>query len=119
MSAINWNEAMEQVGGDMDFLYEVLQDLVNETVSAKNEMTKAIAANDFEGIRQAGHRIKGSASYLSCGALCEISKQLQDAGHDGVKDPSPAQMTKIKGYFEIFTKCLADLEKDIEQHKKK
>ena len=35
---INWDEAMNQVGGDRDFLDEVLADLLAESANAQEEI---------------------------------------------------------------------------------
>ena len=38
LKVINWEEAMNQVGGDKDFLDEVLADLLTESQNAKDEI---------------------------------------------------------------------------------
>ena len=40
LKVINWEEAMNQVGGDRDFLDEVLADLLTESQTAKDEIGK-------------------------------------------------------------------------------
>jgi HPt (histidine-containing phosphotransfer) domain-containing protein len=65
---------------------------------------------------KAAHRIKGSASYLCCEALRDISLKLQDAGHEGTASPKdPEQLlATIKTLFEKFVQCLKDLKAEIE-----
>ncbi len=119
MTTINWDEAMNQVGGDRDFLDEVLQDLLNEAETAEKEISDAIHSEDFLGVMRAAHRIKGSASYLCCDALKQVSLELQDKGHagsvagsDGVKI-----LREIKTLFTIFEECLEKLRKEVAHHK--
>jgi hypothetical protein len=38
LKIINWEEAMNQVGGDKDFLDEVLADLLTESQTAQEEI---------------------------------------------------------------------------------
>lgn len=104
---------MELVGGDKEFLKEVLNDLLNESDAAQADIEGAIAANptDFECIQKAAHRIKGSAAYLCCEDLRKASYELQNAGQEarmpGVDEK--AQLEKIKGMFTDFQTALAIL----------
>jgi HPt (histidine-containing phosphotransfer) domain-containing protein len=117
MEIIDWAEAMNQVGGDRDFLDEVLRDLLTESDEAETEMEAAIKADDFACIKRAAHRIKGSAAYLCCNALRDISLKLQDLGHEGEKKPSDSLMEDIRKDFESFRTCLQELKEEI--HKRK
>lgn len=114
---IDWAEAMNQVGGDRDFLDEVLRDLLQESDEAETEMESAVKAEDYGAIKRAAHRIKGSAAYLCCYALRDISLTLQDLGHEGESKPSDALMEDIRKKFETFCTALQDLKDEI--HKRK
>jgi HPt (histidine-containing phosphotransfer) domain-containing protein len=118
LKVIDWEEAMAQVGGDKEFLNEVLQDLLTESKTAEEEIGEAIKISDFSGVMKAAHRIKGSASYLCCEALRDISLKLQDAGHEGTTSPKdPAQLLEqIKGLFAQFCECLTTLREEIQNH---
>lgn len=43
---INWEEAMNQVGGDKDFLDEVLADLLTESQTAQEEIGRRVSSLD-------------------------------------------------------------------------
>lgn len=81
---INWEGALEQVAGDEEFLNEVLRDLRTEADTAEDDLTTAIAAKNLDAVMKAAHRIKGSASYLCCDQLRDVSFTLQNLGHSGV-----------------------------------
>ena len=117
LKIIDWDEAMVQVGGDREFLNEVLQDLLAESRTAEEEIGEAIKTSDFSGVMKAAHRIKGSASYLCCEALRDISLKLQDAGHDGTTSPKdPEQLLiQIDLLFDHFVECLKALRTEIEE----
>jgi HPt (histidine-containing phosphotransfer) domain-containing protein len=118
---IDWAEARNQVGGDEDFLNEVLQDLLTESRTAQQEIEAGIKAENFEAIKNAAHRIKGSASYLYCEALREVSFQLQEAGHKGSNGRSESEkdriMSHIRDLFEEFEVALSELRKEIASNK--
>ena len=117
LKIIDWDEAMVQVGGDREFLNEVLQDLLAESRTAEEEIGEAIKTSDFSGVMKAAHRIKGSASYLCCEALRDISLKLQDAGHDGTTSPKDPEQLLVQIYllFEHFVECLKALRTEIEE----
>ncbi len=117
---IDWDQAMEQVGGDREFLSEVLQDLLNESQTAEEEISAGIKANNFDAISKAAHRIKGSASYLCCEPLRIASLHLQEAGHSGTetgdKKPDLAKlMEQIKGMYTHFQETVLTLRVEIEK----
>jgi len=80
---INWEEAMSQVSDDVEFLQEVLTDLIDEAVTAQNELKIHIEGKHFENVMKAAHRVKGSASYLCVDRMREISLHMQLYGHAG------------------------------------
>lgn len=111
---IDWTEAMEQVGGDEEFLKEVLQDLLKEADAAEIEMLEAIKKENFDEIMRSSHRIKGSASYLCCNALKEISQQLQFLGREGISNPSSNLLESIQKAYDIYVTNLKNLRLEIE-----
>jgi HPt (histidine-containing phosphotransfer) domain-containing protein len=111
---IDWKEALNQVGGDHDFLKEVLQDLLEEAKTAEDDIGGAIQNRDFGGVMRAAHRIKGSASYLSCDPLRDISYSLQQSGHDGEENPTNmALWPPIEEQFRQFKEHVAALKLSI------
>lgn len=70
--------------------------------------------SDFEGVEKPAHRIKGSASYLCCEVLKEISLRLQDAGKSGSTSEHPDQVWQlIRNLFEDFKEALAAVKEEI------
>lgn len=113
---------MTEVGGDRSFLNEVLQDLLSEAQTSEDEIENGIAEKNFKQIKEAAHRMKGSAAYLKCFALQRVSNQLQDAGMEGMKAVERSSsgdkiMGEIEELFEEFKRCLRDLRDEIRQHK--
>eukprot|EP01039_Chlorochromonas_danica_P006092 gene6092-6709_t len=75
---IDYDKAMEQVGGDVDFLKEVLGDLLQEADEAESQLNTYVKEENADEVRKAAHRIKGSASYLFCERLRKVAFALQD-----------------------------------------
>jgi HPt (histidine-containing phosphotransfer) domain-containing protein len=114
-ACINWDEAMNQVGGDKSFLDEVLSDLLSEADAAKGEIADGIETADYSMVMKAAHRIKGSASYLCCDNLRDVSFQLQEAGHKGVQDGDASGdiMANIVTLFAQFVDHLNELKAEV------
>lgn len=121
LQVINWDEAMNQVGGDEEFLDEVLADLITEAQTGQDDLQACITGRDFDGVMKAAHRIKGSTSYLCCEVMKEISLTLQLAGHEGLSiaagAPTEALWARVESLFEAFVKSFADLQEEIKKHK--
>jgi len=91
-----------------------LQDLLDEAKTAEDDIGASIKARDFGGVMRAAHRIKGSASYLSCEPLRDISYTLQQSGHDGQENPSNLDLfVTIEEQFREFCLCVAVLRQAI------
>jgi HPt (histidine-containing phosphotransfer) domain-containing protein len=116
--AIDWTEAIKQVDGDLEFLDEVLQDLIDEAITAVEDIEAGITSKEFEKIMKAAHRIKGSATYLGCEAIRISSFKIQQLGHDGISQPdSNDLLDQINAEYSVFTNAFKDLRKEIERWK--
>ena len=82
-TAIEWNSALEQCGGDVDFLKEILGDFVTESAQALQAIVDGMRTRQFVVVMKAGHQIKGSASYLSCGDIMRSASLIQNLGNEG------------------------------------
>lgn len=102
---------MNQVGGDRDFLEEVLQDLMNEAETARSEIAQGIKDNDFSTISKAAHRIKGSASYLCCENVRSVSYTMQELGQAGQQTGANQRdiMRKIEAAFDDYERFIREL----------
>jgi HPt (histidine-containing phosphotransfer) domain-containing protein len=113
--AIDWDEAMNQVAGDVEFLQEVLQDLIDEANTAVDDIKAGIDSREFEKIMKAAHRIKGSATYLGCQAMRASSYKIQQLGHDAISQTDSDDLLRlIKEEYSVFLAAFRELKKEIE-----
>mmetsp|Transcript_19512 Transcript_19512/g.28058 ORF Transcript_19512/g.28058 Transcript_19512/m.28058 type:complete len:129 (+) Transcript_19512:49-435(+) len=113
---LDWPEAMNQVGGDKEFLSEVLQDLLDEAKTAEEDIAKGIQAQNHDQIMKAAHRIKGSATYLGCEALRISSYNIQQLGLEGLNNPADEEpLVQVKKEYSKFLLALEDLRVEINQ----
>ncbi len=95
--SIDLNQALEFVGGDYEFLADVLNDLLNEVNTSEEEMQRGIDDGDFLFVMKAAHRVKGAASSLFCGPLTEVSQDLQMTAKEGVPPGADKKHAEFKG----------------------
>lgn len=109
LEVINWEKALEQACNDQDFLNEVLQDLLTEINEAENELSESIKNCIHDDVRKAAHRIKGSASYLHCEKLRDVSKSLQFLAQ------ANGNWDDIKDLHKLFLQCANELREKIKE----
>ncbi len=62
--SLNWEAALEYVGGDERLLREVLSVFVEECPRWLADLDRHIAAGDPDGVRIAAHKLKGALANL-------------------------------------------------------
>jgi HPt (histidine-containing phosphotransfer) domain-containing protein len=82
-------EALERVGGDAEFLDELLALYKKEFRARSAQLKKVLAAGDFGSLREIGHGLKGSSANLSLPGLLEAALQMEMAGK--AADPAAAR----------------------------
>ncbi len=76
-------EALDRVGGDGEFLNELLTLYDQEFATKKRDLAEAIARRDAAQIREFGHALKGSSANLSLPGLQEAAHAIEKAGAAG------------------------------------
>lgn len=117
LTVINWEEAMTQVGGEIEFLEEILQDLLDEAQTAEDDIKAGIDSKDFDRIMKAAHRIKGSATYLGCEALRVTAYAIQQLGQTGTKSGGEELWVTINAEYSLFLTALTNLRAEIARWK--
>jgi HPt (histidine-containing phosphotransfer) domain-containing protein len=113
---VNWEEVLNQVGGDTAFLFEVLDDLLTEAETAQTEIEEGIRDAQFDKIMKSAHRIKGSASYMCCEALKSVAYDLQYAGLAGTNATSSDAIgiwSRINDLFATYKDRFSELKDEI------
>lgn len=106
---INIDEAVERLGGDKSFLFELLNDFVGDFHQYLNELQEEITKEDFDRIYVIGHTIKGAAATLSLNGIRELSYMMEKSGKE--KD--------LKKAMEIYDKLLAEYENLVDYYSEK
>ncbi len=76
-------EALERLGGDEEFLRELLDLYASEFGKSAARLETALAKADFASVRELGHSLKGASANLSLPPLQAAALDLEHAGRDG------------------------------------
>jgi len=82
-SPIDMEDALARIGGDEDFLRELLELYVEDFTSRFSLLDKAVRGGDLKTVAEIGHTIKGSSANLSLPFLQEQAFELEKAGKTG------------------------------------
>ncbi len=76
--------ALERLGGDKEFLIELLEELVQQIDQTLPELKSAVESENYDAVRSMAHGIKGAAANLGADKAMEIfyNLEMMGKGHD-------------------------------------
>ncbi len=83
---LDYKQALERVGGDAEFLIELLTDLVNLVDDSLESLNKAVINNDFENLKTLSHGLKGASANLNVTRMAAHFLELEDLGSENKTD---------------------------------
>jgi HPt (histidine-containing phosphotransfer) domain-containing protein len=81
-----FNNLVESVGGDQEFLGELLQTYFDDSPRQMEAMHAALAQGNAEDFRRAAHSLKSNSANFGAMALSRLAKGLEDLGKAGTLD---------------------------------
>ena len=93
---INYEEALERLGGDKEFLEEMLGEMATQIDDSIEPLQTAVQEADHQTIHQMGHGLKGACSNMSLIQLTRLFKTLEELGHDQKIGNAQEIITEVK-----------------------
>jgi two-component system, sensor histidine kinase and response regulator len=81
-------ELMERLGGDQEFLRELLVMFREDVRMNLEKSRKEMAERDYEGLSRTAHTMKGMLRNLSMGAAAETAAALEKSSHENLQAES-------------------------------
>jgi HPt (histidine-containing phosphotransfer) domain-containing protein len=99
---------LDSLGGDFDFLKELVDAYLDSTPGLFAAMRQAAAAGDGAGLQRAAHSLKTGSASMGALALAALCKQLEDTGRSGVLDGTMALIEVVAAAYEEVATALRD-----------
>jgi HPt (histidine-containing phosphotransfer) domain-containing protein len=96
-------EALENLGGDMDFLKEIIEIFLNDFPNQMKQIREGILEGDAEAVEHAAHSLKGSVANFAAKRTYDAAYRLEVLGREGNLGEA--------------NEALVNLEKEIEEMK--
>jgi CheY-like chemotaxis protein/HPt (histidine-containing phosphotransfer) domain-containing protein len=82
-SAVNAEELLERVGGDLGFLSELAEIFRADYPKQIRVAQEALARSDAEGVKRAGHVLRGALANLAATDACALALKVEETGASG------------------------------------
>jgi len=87
---------VESVGGDREFVAELLQTYFDDSPRLLEAMHGALAAGDAAEFRRAAHSLKSNSANFGAMALSRLAKGLEEMGKAGTLDGAAAGIAQAE-----------------------
>ncbi len=87
---------LESVGGDREFLGELVQTYFDDAPSLFSTMHAALAAGKPEDFRRAAHSLKSNSANFGAMALSRMCKELEDMGKAGALEGAEPKIARAE-----------------------
>ncbi|HEY7023821.1 MAG TPA: Hpt domain-containing protein [Candidatus Limnocylindrales bacterium] len=101
------DELRDSVGGDEDFIADLVSTFVSEGRSHFAAMQAAADASDAAAIVRPAHTLKSSSAALGAMRLSAIAREIETAGRDGTTTGLDVRVTEARQVWEDTLKEMA------------
>lgn len=109
---LDYNSALERIGGDREFLDELLGIYIEEFASSVRALDTALQEQDFTSIQEVGHSLKGSSANLSLLQLRDQAYLIEKAGRENDLLLAEQSTKQLKLEFQRLEEHLAEKERE-------
>ena len=82
-AGIDWDEALERLGGDEALFVEVAGIMVADSRELLARLRTAVEQGEAKELRAAAHKAKGSLLVFGRGSACQLASELERFGSSG------------------------------------
>ncbi len=99
---VDWDAALEAVGGDPDLLRAVVEASYEETPLLRERLAEALHQNDAETVHRLAHTIKGAASTLAAETTREIAAAIEQAAENNDLEFPASQLPALNAALDDY-----------------
>jgi two-component system, sensor histidine kinase and response regulator len=106
-AAVDWDAALEYVGGDRRLLGEMIDLFLEECPRWLAELREAVRADQAADVKRTAHNLKGSMAHFGARAAFEAARALEMMGRSGMLGDAPAACAAFERELERVQPALA------------
>ena len=99
---------LDSLGGDVDFLKELVYAYLDSTPGLFAAMRQAATAGDAVGLQRAAHTLKTGSANMGALGLASLCKNLEDMGRAGVLDGAAERIDAAAAAYADVAVALRD-----------
>ena len=107
------NTLLDAVGGDPEFLVELLDEFFKDTPRQFQTMEEALSTNNAEAFRRAAHSMKSNSANFGAMNLSRLCKELEDIGKNNPLDQAPPLLVQAKTEYQQVKTALESIMKEM------
>jgi len=92
---IDYDEAVERLGGDEEFLIELLNELVEQVNENYDTLKSAIVDTNYDELKAIAHGLKGAAANLNVTRMATHFMKLESMGSNQTIDGANEVLAKL------------------------
>lgn len=75
---LDYDEALERLGGDEEFLNELLEELLSQVDSNLDSIENAVKSKNYDTLKSLSHSLKGASANLNVVRMAAHFKELEN-----------------------------------------
>lgn len=103
------DKLLEMTGDDLEFLDELIQTFLADTVDQLSAMGNAAAAGSAEELMRPAHSLKSNAASMGAERLSALCRTLEADARTGTVPDAVARVGEAAAEFELVRTALAEL----------
>lgn len=93
---IDFCEALDQMGGDVELLHEVVEIFFETAPELFRQIDEALAGNDLPRLQMVAHGLKGSAASIGALGFSAVARELENAARQENAAAIPAVLARLR-----------------------
>lgn len=106
---INYESALDRLGGDTDFLNELLDEMLGQIDSDMEKLKEAVENADFKNVQRIAHGLKGASANLDITRLFHLFKKLEELAGNGTVEGAHVLISEIQAGTDELRTFVANL----------
>ncbi len=105
---IDWESALEAVGGDQNLLADIVAAYCREAPRQWDLLVVAVQNSDAVAARRAAHTLKGNSRYFGARQLVELAQSIEERAQRGELSMLSEQTDRLREALNLVLSAMTD-----------